>query len=79
MISIGKVLREIHSEPGPVGTLSWGRVACSISLLSTIAWITHILWHTHGLPSLTEPSMFALAPYGVNKSLTTIQNVFSKQ
>lgn len=75
--SLKKSIREIHSEPGPGGTLSWGRVASSVSLLAVIVWVSHVLIISHQLPSLEGVTAFSLAPYGANKALTTVQS-FSK-
>lgn len=72
-----KVFREVLSEPGPEGTLSWGRVAASLSLLSAIVWITKIVLHTHALPDLMGASGFAVAPYAANRAATAVQ-AFSK-
>lgn len=73
-----KVLREIHSEPGPNGTLSWGRVASSFTLLSAIIWVSHILIYTHGLPALDGITGFVLAPYASNKVVTAAQSFSNK-
>jgi hypothetical protein len=62
-----KIVREIFSEPGPNGTLSWGRIASSVALLAAIVWVSRILFLTHGLPALDGVTGFVLGPYGANK------------
>jgi hypothetical protein len=74
LVGLKKILREIHSEPGPNGTLSWGRCASSLSLVSGIIWVSHILVHTHGLPALDGVTAFTLAPYASNKITTAAQS-----
>jgi hypothetical protein len=64
-------LREVMSEPG--GQLSWGRVASSIALLAAIAWVSRIIYLSHGIPSLDGITTFVLAPYGTNKAITAVQ------
>jgi hypothetical protein len=75
---IKKVLREIMSEPGANGTLSWGRVASTVSLLAAIVWVSHILIHTHALPALDGITGFIVAPYGSNKLATAAQAFSNK-
>jgi hypothetical protein len=87
-MGIKKVVRETMSEPGPNGTLSWGRVASSFALIIGSAWITYIFIkvppHTiselravinEDLRSVTE---FVLAPYGSNKAMTALQSFSNK-
>jgi hypothetical protein len=64
---VSKTLKEIYSEPGPQGTLSWGRVAATITLLAAIAWVTRIVLMTHALPALDGITAFGLAPYAANR------------
>jgi hypothetical protein len=74
LAAVKKVLREVHSEPGASGTLSWGRCASSLSLISGIIWVSHILIHTHGLPALDGITAFGLAPYASNKVAAATQS-----
>ena len=69
-----KIVREIHSEPGPNGTLSWGRIGASASLLAAIAWVTSIVIHSHTLPALDGISGFVVAPYAANRIATAVQS-----
>lgn len=74
---IKKDVRETLSEPGPNGTLSWGRVASSALLIAAIVWVSSILIRTHALPALDGITAFVLSPYASNK-LTTMGQSFSK-
>lgn len=73
---VKKVLREIMSEPGPAGTLSWGRIGSSVALISAIVMLAHFHHITGSFPaaeqirSLTE---FVSAPYVGNKAASAIQ------
>jgi hypothetical protein len=69
-----KVIREIHSEPGPNGTLSWGRIAATASLAAAIVWVSRLVFQTHALPSLEGISGFVVAPYMANKVSTAVQS-----
>lgn len=71
---VAKLLREIHSEPGTNGTLSWGRVASSFALVSAVVWVSRLLILTHGLPALDGITGFVLGPYGANKAATAAQS-----
>jgi hypothetical protein len=70
---IKKVFREIMSEPGPNGTLSWGRVASSVCLLASVVWASHIVFTTHAFPAFDGITGFVVAPYGANKVATAAQ------
>lgn len=70
-----KTLREVMSEPGPNGTLSWGRIASTLALLAAIGWVTWILHKTGGLPALDGLTAFVLGPYGANKIATAAQAI----
>lgn len=72
-----KVMREIHSEPGPTGTLSWGRIAASASLIAAVVWVTKLVFQTHSLPSLDGISGFVVAPYAANRVATAVQSFSS--
>jgi hypothetical protein len=74
---IRKVVREIHSEPGQNGTLSWGRIAASASLIAAITWVTHLVIHTGTLPALDGISGFVVAPYAANRIATAVQSFSS--
>jgi hypothetical protein len=77
LAGIRKVIREIHSEPGPAGTLSWGRIGASASLLAAIVWVSSIVIHTHSLPALDGISGFVVAPYAANRIATAVQSFSS--
>lgn len=68
---VKKVFREVMSEPG--GALSWGRVASSFSLVAAIAWVTHVMFKTGGIPSLDGITTFVVSPYAANKIGTAAQ------
>jgi hypothetical protein len=69
-----KIIREIFSEPGPNGTLSWGRVAATITLFAAITWVTRIVLLTHALPDLSGATAFGLSPYVANKGAALAQS-----
>lgn len=76
---IGKTLREIMSEPGSVGTLSWGRVASSFAFAASLGWVTHLLLRgvsVHEIP-FKDLAEFSISPYGANKLTTMIQSFSS--
>ena len=75
---IKKSIKEIMSEPAPVNTLSWGRIASSVALLAVIVWVSYLVLKNHQLPALAEAAGFISAPYASNKITTAIQS-FSKQ
>lgn len=77
LAGIRKVIREIHSEPGPNGTLSWGRIAATASLLAAISWVTSIVFKTHALPDLAGAAGFVVAPYTANRIATAVQSFSS--
>jgi hypothetical protein len=64
---VTKIIREVLSEPGVGGTLSWGRVAASCSLLAAIAWVSRLVFLTHSLPALDGITGFVVGPYAANK------------
>jgi hypothetical protein len=72
--SFKKALREVMSEPGATGTLSWGRVASSVALVAAIAWVTHMVLITRAIPPLDGVITFTMAPYGNNKVVTAAQS-----
>lgn len=69
---IKKILREVLSEPGN-GTLSWGRIASTVTLFAALVWVSYILYHTGTVPALDGITGFMLAPYGANKLGTAAQ------
>lgn len=75
---IFSAIREIFSEPGPDGTLSWGRVASAVSLVAAISWVTHIVIKTHTLPALDGATGFIVGPYASNKIATAAQAFANK-
>jgi hypothetical protein len=74
---IRKVIREIHSEPGPNGTLSWGRCAATGSFIVAACAILHVVFHTHTLPSMTDAGAFVIAPYAAGRVATAVQSFSS--
>jgi hypothetical protein len=66
-------IRELFSEPGANGTLSWGRVASAVALLGALVWVSKIVFQTHTLPAFDGITAFVLAPYGANKVATAAQ------
>lgn len=70
-----KALREIHSEPNG-GGLSWGRVTASLAFIASVVWVSLIWHHTHVFPSLSDVTMWTLAPYGANR-LGAVATAFS--
>lgn len=73
-LGVKKIAREILSEPGSNGTLSWGRVASSVTLLASLVWITHLVVRTHALPDFSGVTGFAISPYAANKVATAAQS-----
>lgn len=71
-----ETIREIMSEPGPNGTLSWGRIASSIALMAVIVWGCWLV-RLHQTVPFKEMGEFVISPYGANKLSTAIQ-AFSK-
>lgn len=74
LAGIKKVVREIHSEPGPNGTLSWGRCASTGTLIAVLVFIGTIVFRTHALPDLAGASAFAISPYAANRVATAVQS-----
>ena len=72
-----KTLRELFSEPGAGGTLSWGRVSSGLCLMAAIAWVTRLILITHTLPDFAGLTGFVTAPYAANKMAAAAQ-AFSK-
>lgn len=70
---VAKVVREVLSEPGTNGTLSWGRVASSVFGIAALVWVSRIWYLTGGLPSLDGVTTFVLGPYASNKVATAAQ------
>jgi hypothetical protein len=73
MSNFGNLIHELFSEPGPNGTVSWGRVASAIALVGAMVWITHIVLTLHSLPGFDGVTAFVLAPYAANKTAATVQ------
>lgn len=71
-----ETIREIMSEPGLNGTLSWGRIASSVALAAAIGWGCWLV-HLHQPIPFKEMGEFVISPYGANKLSTAIQ-AFSK-
>ena len=69
-----KVVREIMSEPGPNGTLSWGRIASSVLIIAVVVWASRFLYLNHTIPSVRELTEFMIAPYASNKISTAVQS-----
>lgn len=73
---IRKVVREIHSEPGPNGTLSWGRCASTGAFItSAVAVLISVI---HGKsPDWVGAGSFAIAPYTAGRIATAVQSFSS--
>lgn len=71
---VKKIARELFSEPGPNGTLSWGRVASAVALVASVTWVSRILIHTGALPSLASITGFVTAPYASGKVGSAVQS-----
>lgn len=72
-MSVKSVIKEVLSEPGSGGTLSWGRCASSVALMASLAWVTRLILVTHALPDLTGITGFTLAPYAAGKAAAAAQ------
>lgn len=72
-MSLSTAIHELFSEPGPNGTLSWGRVASAVALAGGIVWVSHIVYIMHSLPAFDGVTAFILAPYAANKTATAVQ------
>lgn len=71
---VGSVHRENSGD-----TLSWGRCASSVALISAISFIGYSVVHNHVLPSAwTDIGGFIIAPYTASKAGTTIQAFANK-
>lgn len=77
LAGVRKVVREIHSEPGPNGTLSWGRCAATGAFIVAAIAILHVVFHTHTLPSMTDAGAFTIAPYAAGRVATAVQSFSS--
>ena len=73
-MSIASSVHELFSEPGPQGTVSWGRVASAVSLVGAMVWVTHIVLTMHSLPAFDGITAFVLAPYAANKTAAAVQS-----
>ena len=73
-MTLKEAIKEIFSEPGPSGTLSWGRVAATLTLFAGIAWVSHLVFKFHSIPPLGDVTIFSLSPYGANKAITAVQS-----
>jgi hypothetical protein len=77
---IKKTFREVMSEPGPDGGLSWGRVGSSVTLLASVYWISAVFIKTHHLDGVDFKSIaaYVTGPYAANKISTAIQSYSNK-
>lgn len=76
-MGIGKKIREILSEPGKDGTLSWGRVAACFTTLTAIGGFLYVVIHSHALPdgaATTGAAGFAVSPYVAAKAGAAAQS-----
>jgi len=73
LAGIKKIVREIHSEPGPNGTLSWGRCAATGAFLVMAVSILHTAFHNGSMPPLSGAAEFITAPYLANRVATAVQ------
>lgn len=69
-------VRSVFSEGGEG---SYSRVAAGAIVVATVAWVSHVVWHTHAIPDLTGPSAFltvgAGTHYGLNKASDIISAI----
>jgi hypothetical protein len=61
-------LKSVFSEP--TGEGSCARVLSAVFAVAAIAWVTHVVIHTHAIPPLTDITVWISAPYAVNKVTT---------
>lgn len=68
-------LKSTFSEPD--GTGSTSRVLAGATVFSVLAWISYIVLRTHGIPDLTQPSLFITSSYvgyGLNKAAIVLKS-----
>jgi len=66
----------LNENPPNSGGGSFGRVGSLICLLAAVAWVTHIVWHTHSLPALDGVIAWISAPFTISKALSTASHIF---
>lgn len=63
-----KFIREVFSDGG-IG--SFARVAQGVVVLSTVSWVSYVVWRNNAIPDLTGPTFFlsggAASHYGLSK------------
>lgn len=55
------------------GSWSWARIGATVTLLSSVFALIHVVLKTHTIPdaaTLTGLSAFAVGPYTINKAMT---------
>lgn len=71
---IGSVHRENDGD-----TLSWGRCASSVALVSALTFVGYSIFHNRVWPSSwTDIGGFIIAPYTASKAGATIQSFANK-
>ncbi len=75
---IKRSLKGIMSDPvSPTGNMSWGRWASTATLISSIIWISYLLYTTGHMPPMDGITGYVIAPYTANK-VTTVAQSFSQ-
>lgn len=76
-IALGKFeyLKDLFSEKS---TASFGRVGAGVALVSTIGWVSWVVYKTNALPELGGVSLFIGTLYGLSKAGSVAQ-AFSGQ
>lgn len=63
-------IKQVFSEGSPDYEPSSSRIMSAICSVASIAWISHIVYHTHALPdvaTLGGATAFSTAHYAANK------------
>lgn len=80
MKSLFGFLRSVFSESD--GTGSWSRIGSLLIVLSTLAWVTHVVWKTHAIPDLGGATGFmttgAGTLYATNKASSIMSAITGK-
>ena len=65
-------LRQLFSESGEA---SFSRVGSFLALISSLAWLSYIVWKTHAVPGVEGLTVFISSLYALGKAGETIQKV----
>ena len=80
MRSLFSFLKSVLSESD--GTGSWTRLGSCLIVLSTLGWITHVVWKTHAIPDLGGATAFMTTGsgvmYGTNKLSSVVSAITGK-